>query len=166
MTAIDYNPFDGDGVSINPHRPSLDQLGGNQKQGVDNYPASSDEPHQDEWNRFAELIQLASSIIPCLKLTIGFVGGVPQIDNFWCSNSSVVIGDIILTDNADGDTDIEWPANKLPTLQFDPDATLNEETNATTIMAILDEPNRTVRVYTPDESAGVGVDTRFTVTLT
>ena len=165
MPAISYAPFDGDGVSVDPHRPSLDNLGGNGKVDDQAYPPSSEEPSADEWNRKAELLALLGGVMPVLKVTIGFAGGTPQVDHFWCANSSVSSGDLTLTDNAAGDTTIQWPASKLPPAAFDPDATMNENTNATTISAVLDEPTRTVRVRTIDESAAAGVDTRFTLTV-
>lgn len=163
MTAIDYPPFDGDGVAIYPHRPSLDNLGGNTKVDDQDYPPSSEEPSADEHNRFAECIALAMACIPTVMMTVTFSSGAPIYAKFWAANSNLTSADFPLTDNGAGDTTISWAANIIPPTRTDPMPGLNENSNATTISAVLDESLRTIRVRTLDESAGSGVDTRFTL---
>lgn len=160
MPAIDYPPFDGDGVSIDPHRPSLDNLGGNQKLDDQAYPPSSAEPSADEWNRFAELIALAGASMPVLMLTIDFAGGDPYIARFWAANSNLAVGDLTVTDLGPGTTTIEYPEGTLPPAVVDPTGTLNAVL-ASNIVVLHDESTRTITIAT-STSAG-SADCRCTI---
>jgi hypothetical protein len=161
MPAIDYPPFDGDGVSIYPHRPSLDNLGGNTKADDQNYPPSSDEPSADEWNRFAELLALLGASMPTVMMTIDIVSGTPQIDKFWAANSALTTTDFPLVDNGTGDTTISWAANLLPPSKLDPELSLHYPAMTVDGSIVLDEGARTMRVRT--SYGGSPQDMRFTV---
>ncbi len=160
---IDWFSFDGDGGSNGPRRPSLDDLGGDQKINKTATPPGVTGPSAEEWNERTRLVQAMAGICPVLAGTIDFVAGAPVWVKFWCINTTVAKEDVTLSDNGVGDTTITYPEGKLPVSMMDPFPVMNEDTAATTISAVLDEATRTIRVKTWDESAAAGVDTRCSV---
>jgi hypothetical protein len=163
MSGIDYFSFEGDGATIGPHRPSLDDIGGDEKINDTAHPPGPEGPSAEEWNERARLIAAMAMICPTLAVTVDFASGAPFYAKFWCINSTVESTTVTLADNGVGDTSITYPASKLPASKLDPIVVMNENTAATSISAEFDEATRTIRVRTWDESSAAGVDTRFTM---
>lgn len=160
MAALSYNPFEGDGVSIVPHRPDLDGYGGNEKADDQQYPPSAEEPSANEWNRFAEMMGLNAQSFPLLQFTVAFSAGYPYYTKFWCANSNFESTDFTLTDNAAGDTTITYPADCLPvTPALDPMVSLNEHGLSVTPAVTIDTSTRQIRVTTSS------TDAKFTVVV-
>lgn len=163
MSAINYFSFKGDGAAIGPHRPSLDNLGGDRKLNDTAHPPDQDGPSAEEWNERTRLVHMMAGICPVIAVTIEFDAGTPYVTKFWAANDTLMAESLTLTDGGAGDTTIEWPAGTLPASALDPMLTINDA-DLDRGKALLDEALRSVQVLTFD-AAGDPTDGRFTLMI-
>ena len=163
MASPTFPVYDGDGVSVVPRRPGVDDVGGSAKEDNQKYPpnpltmlAAAD------WNQVARLLVGFSRVLPVAVISVEITGGVPAISYFESVASNLVAGDITVTDNGAGDTSLTWTAGDFPVRNLNPAGlTLNEDAACDECMAIPIANG--VQVITED--GGVGTDCNFTVYL-
>jgi hypothetical protein len=162
MVAIDYFSFEGneDG-GIAPHRPSVDDLGGESFENDTAYPPDDDAPCAEQQNEIDRVLAAVAGISPVLAFTLDFNSGDPYIARFYCANRTVSMSSLTLTDNGSGDTSVVYPEGKLPPAVLDPAAFNNAPTTVDSVGVTLNEATRTIRVVT--NGGGSGVDGRVTV---
>ena len=153
---IDYYPYD----ATAPHRPSLDDLGGDEK--LDDGTSGPGDPRGAEWNNFARLHAAAARMLPIARLTIYFDGGGnPVIEAATSMRTTVAPGDFVITDNGVGDVTISWAAGLLPPVTHRPcgyaHGVHGVNVNATRPSAL------SVRVYVAN--LGAPADAPFTVDI-
>lgn len=108
-----------EGTAENPaRRPSLDDIGGDELEEHPQFPPnkSGKMPYADQLNERARQIRGAAGTGAFCTLHVRFAAGAPTIESVQARNSALSAGDFTLTDNADGDTTIEWLSYKLPPL--------------------------------------------------
>jgi hypothetical protein len=158
MPAIEYLSWNGDGATVLPHRPSTDNLGGDDLQDDEAAPPAPGDPNAPSWNaKVRETVALAKTAAPA-KFTITFNAGAPQWELFSAAGS-VVTGDLTLTDVGTGVTEITWPANTFP-----PAAAWPELTWHAAGRGFIEVITNGVRV-TMVNAAGSAADIPFTVTV-
>ncbi len=149
----------GDG---GPQRPSLAAMGEAALVDDEDFPPVAPtmptSPMLNQWQR-----QLAAQgkVVPALIVSVRFSGGAPSVYKFTTPGDNLVLADITVTDNGDGDTTLSWPANKLPVSVAEPMASINGSTSA--LAPAAEMPTAlSVRVRTWNAS-GVAADRAFTV---
>jgi uncharacterized membrane protein len=159
---ITYFSFEGDATAgISPHRPSLEDLGGDDFENAEGIEPT-DGPGANAWNEHQRLLVGVAGITPVLAFTLDFAAGAPYIARFWCINSTVEASDLALTDVGAGITEIVYPAGVLPAPVIDPAIFLNGPADAQCCGVTLVEATRTVTATTVTH-AGVAADARCTV---
>jgi len=164
MAAVEYDPYFGDGASVVPHLPSTENLGGTSKQ---NDPARPPDPvlmpDARDHNAMSWALAAQGRTTPAMVLSIAFAAGAPYVAGITNVNSGIDSGDISLTDNAAGDTTIEWPADSFPVVNgISPHSlTVNEDVAIDEMRAI--PVSNGVRVKT--KAATVGTDAAFTIVV-
>jgi len=163
MAAADYYVYSGDGVAIDPHRPSLENVGGAAKEDDQAYPPDPiTMPTADDWNQIVQLVSYYSKVLPVCSVTVSFSAGAPVFTYFQALDPNLVSGDLTLTDLGNGATRISWPAGTFPTRNLYPSGlTLNADAACDEHMAIPIANG--IEVYTQD--GGVGTDCAFTVCI-
>lgn len=103
-------------VSEPARRPSIDDLGGDSMIDHARKPPAKDGtmPYADQLNERARAIRGANATCPAAIVYVRFNAGAPLVDDVQCVDSELVIDDFTVTDNAAGDTTIEWDTYKLP----------------------------------------------------
>lgn len=164
MAAIDTLTWD-----LTPaRRPSLNDLGSailEDKAGTKAPGTSGKNLYAamcNQWQRqIAALARTASSV----RLTIDFDGGgVPFIDKFQPAGTLLVSSDFALTDNGNGDTVITWTTSKLPPVECDPQATVNNDGDYT-IAVTKSTTSTTTSMRVKTRLAGVLSNARFTISI-
>ena len=149
-----------------PRRPSLDDLGGAAKQDDADYPPNPVTMMTAvNWNFFARFFEGIGKVVPFCTIHVAFSAGAPYIVSLQSMRSSLVSGNLVLTDNGAGDTTISWagiatsfpPANRPPRADIVGDGSFLVPTCDTTTA-------NTVRVRTRN-SAGTLVDQAFVVEI-
>jgi hypothetical protein len=162
MAAIDYLSWDGD-ATTDPHRPSTDDLGGDDKLDDAEYPPDPVEhPTAAGWNQIVKQVAALARGAEAAKIEVRFVAGVPAIARASGPSSAIIPALFTVIDNGVGDTTITWPANTFPTHQCSP-------TGLTLLSSLLDlsgsveEIVNGFRVRTRD--AGAFADVGFTICI-
>lgn len=115
MAAKTYPVYDGDGGTAVPARPSLDDLGGADLEDDQEYPPDPEtDPTAAAWNQRARVHSAHAKVVPVMLLSVRFVAGAPTVEDFSSTSSTLVAGDLVITDNGDGDTSVAVPADTLP----------------------------------------------------
>jgi hypothetical protein len=116
MAAPEYLTWTGDVANgVNPYRPAVGDLGGNNKIDDADYPPQPGDPEASEWNQGMGQIAVCASAIPAAILDIRFSAGVPSLFGIIHSaNPELVAGDVTVTDSGTGLVTIVIPAAKLP----------------------------------------------------
>ncbi len=159
--SIEYFCFDGDPANnVAPHRPSLDDVGGD---SIEDFPGQPTDPRywvtdKDE-NQRNQLLHGMAKVTPATIISVRFSGGAP----FIYKHSQVRTSDATLTpaDNGVGDTTITWAANSFPPELVEPRVSINGPTPG---MASVELVANGVHVVTLD-SSGAAADLPFTVEL-
>lgn len=162
---LDYNPWHGDpGAAIAPHRPTLAQLGGGAYQDDQSDPpdpntmpcAAMENVNEKTLSGMARTCDVAG-------FTVKFAAGTPYIDKAVFADEGIVIGDITVTDNGVGQTDLTWPADTFPVAALEAHGlTMNAIAGVRDSAAWL--ITNGIRIHTFDD-LGIGVDCPFTVCL-
>lgn len=163
-SALDYYSYDGDSVAgITPHRPSLDQLGGDKWINDPKYPPDPETmPYAEAMIQNNQVVSGLCRINGVAKISVSFAAGTPSVAYFKAMGTLVAIANLTVTDNAAGDTSVTWPAGTFPVREMNPDSlTINEDV-AITEMRALPIANG-VRVIT--KAGGVATDAGWTVTV-
>lgn len=161
--AADYFTYDGNGGSVTPHRPGVDHLGGASLEDDDVHPPDPETmPHADAWNQMVNLLVGLTKVTGAFVLSIRFSGGDPVVEAFSAVGTSVTSGDLTITDNGDGDTSIEWPAETFPQPVCRPQGlTVNDDVEIDRMRAI--PITNGVRVKTKLGATGTDADFSLTV---
>lgn len=137
MTAPDYPVFDGDGVSVPPRRPSLDDLGGATLIDSSDYPPDTETmPYAGELNQWQHVQAGLARVAPAALVEIRFSGGTPSVFRVLALGSEVGTGDFALTDNGNGDTTVTVASGLLPTLALRGSAAQTDDTEIDRIRCI------------------------------
>lgn len=162
MSAPDHYVYDGHaGSSTAPRRPTEADLGGTGFVDDQEYP-----PDPTTMPNAAMAIQQVKALAgiarvsPVAIIGVTFSGGTPSISEFRVAGTLVVAGDLTVTDNGNGDTTIEWPADTFPASSTHPALTLNADVDIQRQYAV--RSGDSVQVVTRDGS-GTGTDCDFTV---
>jgi hypothetical protein len=162
MAAVEYDPYQGDGVSIPPHLPSVENLGGESKENDPSEPPDPiTMPDARDFNVNTRVTSAHGRVTPAMVLSVMFSGGTPSVYAVTYKNVSLDSGNLTLTDNGVGDTSIEWNADVFPVHGVRPVGLTMNEINTVERSSAVPITNG-VRVYTRDGS-GSGVDTDFSV---
>lgn len=164
MAAIEHDPYTGDGAGVVPRIPSAEDLGGTAKENDPLYPPDPvTMPTAEEWVAFVRCVVAQAKTTPAMVLSIAFNAGDPYVYGLTCVNADIDSGDIDLTDNATGDTTIEWPADAFPVISgVRPHGlTINDDVTIDEMRAVPVTDG--VRVKTL--AASSGVDAAFTIVI-
>jgi hypothetical protein len=108
-----------------PRRPTEDDT---DPHCVDVLPAPlPGQPYSNQLNQRGMLIPALARVSPVAIITIAFSSGAPFVDRLSCCSKVLEIADLTVTDNGNGDTTIEWPANTFPTAVADMEASVCED---------------------------------------
>lgn len=119
--AAEHLTWDGDGGSELPRRPSTDDLGGDAKLDDDDFPPDDVEhPTAAGHNQIVKQLAALGRAACAAKLDVRFDSGDPYVSSVTGPRSDLEIDTFTPTDNGDGDTSIEWPANAFPAQQVRP----------------------------------------------
>lgn len=165
MPAAQYFTYDGDPPnSVAPRRPSTDDVGGNAKEDDQAFPPDPvTMPTADGHNQRADLDVGLAKISPVCKISVTFPSGTPGITKFVAVGTLIGSGDLTVTDNGPGDTDIQWPADSFPVPTVEPSAIcLNEDVAA--LAPIVTKISNGINVKTRNSAAAL-TDIAFTVTI-
>jgi hypothetical protein len=143
-----------------PTRPSVEDLGGDDKLDDVGAPPGAGEPEAGAWNNLIRLAAGFARVSPTARISIGFTAGAPHIASLTAMRTNIAAADITVTDNAQGDTTLSWAATVLPPQTQQPNATPNSA--AANLITAYVATALSVRVVTKahDNSA---VDAEFTV---
>jgi hypothetical protein len=157
----DYFTYEGDGASINPHRPGIADVGGAAlADDQEKPPIPTEMPTADDWNQISKLATYSCRVLPVAVVSVSFSSGTPVCAYFQAINPNLTSTDITLTDNGNGDTSITWAAGTFPVRNLNAAGlTLNENAAIDEHMAL--PITNGVQVIT--ESGGAGTDCAFTV---
>ena len=121
MSTPEHYVYDGDGGSVAPRRPSLDDVGGGAKANDAKYPPDPETmPTAEDENQAENLLVGLCEVAPTLSVHVTFSGGTPQLAAFAKMATNIVSGDITLTDDATGQTSITLASGKLPVTAMPP----------------------------------------------
>ncbi len=117
--APDFLVFDGglndEGVAELPRRPSVDDLGGDEKQDDDEFPPDPVEhPTAAGHNQQVQVVAALSRVAAACKIEIRFNAGVPYMARVTALGTAVAIATFTVADNGTGITTVTWPANTFP----------------------------------------------------
>lgn len=114
MAAATELTWNGPG-SDDPRRPSVDDLGGDQKQDNAEYPPNEVEHYTAAgWNQLVDQVAALAKVAASCKLEVRFSGGTPSVVRVSCPGTNITTATFTVTDNGTGDTTVEWPANTFP----------------------------------------------------
>lgn len=98
-----------------PRRATLEDLGGaDYEDDPDFAPDPVTMPNAREWNQKAEQLAAINRVIPLAIIIVTFSGGTPAITGVFAPGVNVTTSDFLPTDNAAGDTTIDWAVGVLP----------------------------------------------------
>ena len=103
-----------------PHRPSVDELGGDQKLDDEANPPGVYEPEGAAWNNMVRLHAAMARMLPSAIVSLTFPAGVPTVSALATMGRLVVAADFTLTDLGAGATLVEWAAGLLPEMEREP----------------------------------------------
>jgi len=165
MASLNYDPYTGDGVSIDPHLPSTDNLGGTLKEDEGPVPDPQSMPCANDQNTVNYCVAAQGRTSPSMVISIDFNSGDPYVYGLTTTNSGLDSGDISLTDNGNGDTSIEWPASSFPVVNgVLPHGLTMNDSSIVIERTYADPIANGVRVKTQNGS-GTGLDCMFTLTI-
>jgi len=158
MSASTTYPYD-DAV---PTRPTVEDLGGDDKTDDENFPPGAGEPEAAAWDNFVRLHAGAARMLPTARIGIYYNAGAPTIGALVAMRTSIAATDFVVTDNGVGDTTISWAAGILPDQIQSPMAAVN---GTTPDLIKASKPTAlSVNVVTTDHAGGA-VDAPFTVEI-
>jgi hypothetical protein len=155
--AIDYYPYD----YATAHRPSLDDLGGDQKLEDTGAPPLAGDPRACEWNNFSRLHAAFARMLPAARVTVNFAAGAPFVETLLSMGTELAATDFTVTDNGTGDTTLTWAVGKLPSMSAQPTASCHVASRLASAWA---PTGLSVRVATYD-AGGIAQDSRVTVDI-
>jgi len=141
-----------------PHRPSVDELGGDQKLDDEANPPGVYEPEGAAWNNMVRLHAAMARMLPSAIVSLAFPAGVPTVSALATMGRLVVAADFALTDVGNGVTRIEWSAGLLPDMEREPCAFVHAQGFEVGAAAT---GTREVTVHTT--AGGIGADAPVTV---
>ena len=159
---ITYNSWDGDSANgIDPHRPSVANVGDNDKE---NKPGQPNDPRYgytaEALNQRSTQIAAIAKVTDAAIITVEFSSGTPVIVKAIGPSTAIVDGTpFTVTDNGTGDTSIEWTSSTFPPFLRGPRVSIGGTTPG---MPAVEEISNGVRVRTFN-SAGAATDLPFTV---
>ena len=165
--APDYLTWEGDSAnSINPRRPSTDDLGGDEKVDDAEFPPNDKEhPTAAGWNQLVRQVAAMAKNVGACKLECRFSGGVPSLARVSSPNANVNAGSFTVVDNGVGDTSIVWQAGTFPSHQCAPSGLTVLLSGATVnANATLEELGNGIRVRTFD-ATNAAIDLAWTVEI-
>lgn len=114
MTSPNFNTYDADPANgINPYRPSLNDVGGGQKQDDSQYlPDPVTMFTAADFNEIGQLCVAFGKVTPGALLFV-VNAGTPAITGLRAAGSLIVAGDFTVIDHGAGDTEITCPATKI-----------------------------------------------------
>jgi hypothetical protein len=127
MTSPSYCTLDGDGASVAPYRPDVDDVGGGAFVDSAAAPPIPDEmPMAADFNQISKLTPRAIRQCSALEFTIHFYSaGTPTIDQVICLTDGFGVSDLTIDYPGTGHTTISWDAGSIPTGRRFPKATAN-----------------------------------------
>lgn len=143
-----------------PRRPSLDDVGGAQKEDDAQFPP---DPRTmltaADWNQVSKLVAGLARVSPLAVISVEYDDGAPVVSKLLTPGSKLSPESFTMTHNDTGDLEISWESDALPVPGAGPSVTVNEDTPH---MATVVSVTNGVRVRTWD-SSGVAADAAFTV---
>lgn len=113
MPAIEYLSWDGDGGTVLPHRPSTDNLGGDDLEDDEAAPPGPGDPNSPAWNAKVRHQVAVAKTAAAAKFTVTYSGATPQFELF-AACGSIVVGALSIADDGTGVVEVTWPANSFP----------------------------------------------------
>lgn len=112
---ITHLTWDGDGESDLPRRPTVDDVGGDQKvDSIEHPPNPVEHPTADGWNQKAKQIPALGRVVGACKICIEFDAGAPFVESASACGTAVAASTFTVEDNGAGDVSVTWPANTFP----------------------------------------------------
>jgi len=110
----DFLVYNGDPDNgINPYRPGIDDVGGDQKQDDADFPPDPVTMFTAaDFNEHSQLLVALCKVTPATLLKVSN-SGTPAITGVRAANSLLLSTDFDVTDHGAGDTEISCPASKL-----------------------------------------------------
>lgn len=119
MSAPTYLTWRGDVANgVNPYRPAVGDLGGDQKLNDADHPPEPGDPDASEWNQAMGQIAALAGVAPAALIDVRFSGGVPSVFAVYSANPDLTIADITCQDTATGKVTLIIPATKLPDVRW------------------------------------------------
>lgn len=163
MSAPNFNTWNGgigaDGPEL-PRRPSVDDLGGDQKQDNNEAPPDDQEHFTaGGWNQKVKQISASARVTASCLLDVQFDGSAPFLAAFSCPRDNLTSATFTLTDNGTGDTSITWPADTFPPHVISPSGFT--PFGSAVVDGRVEKITNGIRVRT--RSAGSAADVPFTI---
>lgn len=149
MPAPDFLTWDGDVANgIAPYRPGTEDFGGDHFEDDGEAPPDPNEfPNADAWNQLARQGAAQGKVADAAKLEVRFDGGgVPFVARCTGPAVAVVPALFTVTDEGNGVTLIEWPADTFPPAQISPSGLTFIST--TRVIGSVEEVTDGIRVRT------------------
>ena len=168
MPAPKFNTWEGGlgdaGLEL-PRRPSIDDVGGDQKLDNDENPPDDVEHFTaGGWNQKAKQIAALARTAASCKLEVRFDGGgAPYVARATSPNSKITPATFSKVDNGNGDTTITWPADTFPPFACSPTGFTLLSSSTSVVTGQVEEIANGVRVRT--HVAGVLTNVPWTLTL-
>lgn len=96
-----------------PHRPTIDELGGGAFQNDPKYPPKEGHPSAEMFNQATKQIIALAALSPSMKFQVEFDAGEPKITQFVALRSQLTVDDFEIFDNGNGDTTINFVPSKM-----------------------------------------------------
>lgn len=167
MSNPTWNTWDGgvgeDGAEL-PRRPSVDDLGGDQKQDNYDYPPDDVEHFTARgWNQLVKQVAALAKVASSCKIEVRFDGGAPAVVRFSSPRSGLTLATFQPTDNGIGDTTITWPADTFPAPVCSPTGLTLFSNAGAVVDGHVEEVTNGIRVRT--RSGGSAADIPWTIEI-
>ena len=168
MAAPDFLVFDGgtsdEGTEL-PRRPSIDDLGGDEKVDDAEFPPDPVEhPTAAGHNQIVKVTAAHSRVAAACKIEVRFDGsGVPYVARATALGSTVTLATFTALDGGTGITSITWPADTFPLSVCSPTGLTPLVDTSDTVTCHAFEITNGVKVWT--KQAGSLANIPFTITI-
>lgn len=170
MSRPTWNTWDGgtgDGGYEAPRRPSVDDVGGDEKLDNDDAPPNAIEHFTSQgWNQKAKQVPALARVSCSCKLEVRFSGGTPFVNRSPGASINIQPSTFTVVDNGLGDTTVTWPADTFPVFECSP--TGLTPLSALRALATVEEVTNGIRVrsWTLDASGNAtAADVAWTLEL-
>jgi len=110
-----------------PRRPTADDVDATLVNDGDPGVLGTGMPYDWQLNQALALCAAYGRMLPVLSIEVHFAAGTPSVYAVQALRSTLVAGDITVTDNGAGDVTLTWAADTLPVAASSPEATMVED---------------------------------------